>query len=59
MSISVSVFAGDSDYVDRYRHIHSSKPVMIPVDRPVMPHEGRSTYLHAFFCLYSSHPSSI
>jgi len=36
---------GDADYVDRYRHIHCSKPLMIPVDRPVIPHEGNSALL--------------
>ena len=34
---------GDVDYVDRYRHIHGSKPVMIPVDQLVIPREGKAS----------------
>jgi len=38
------LYTGDvGDYVDRYRHIHGSKPVMIPVDQLVLPREGTST----------------
>lgn len=37
----VSVLCDTGDYVDRYRHMHGSKPVMIPVDQLVR--EGRSS----------------
>jgi len=58
-SLSVARRAVFLQLADRYRHIHSSKPVMIPVDRPVMPHEGRSAYLHAFFvCIRRIRPAS-